>query len=261
MRMRSITKKTSRRQATQGSNDEAVVDLVDEELVRASGHQARQGRAKATRWLAYATAEEQPGQADAGKSNHGRPRPSPAIRSGCSTLPDRGPPRVPANGRACFAVLAEASLTVGPRTPASSAPVPAPAAARSCSTGDSCICCALVGAAFAGEDQIVEARHVEGSAERGDQQSRAHRGTDPAQMRAEDFGGKGASNDGVFGEETGKKRNPADSQPTNAENPALSRAACGQSSHRVMSPEPAMACMTEPAQRNKPALKKAWVNR
>ena len=27
----------------------------------------------------------------------------------------------------------------------------------------------------------------------------------------------------------------------------------------VMSPEPLMACMTEPAQRNSPALKKAWV--
>ena len=30
---------------------------------------------------------------------------------------------------------------------------------------------------------------------------------------------------------------------------------------RVMSPEPASACMTEPAHRNRPALKKAWVNR
>ena len=29
----------------------------------------------------------------------------------------------------------------------------------------------------------------------------------------------------------------------------------------VMSPEPLMACMTEPAHRNRPALKKAWVNR
>ena len=29
----------------------------------------------------------------------------------------------------------------------------------------------------------------------------------------------------------------------------------------VMSPEPLMACITEPAQRNRPALKNAWVNR
>jgi len=29
----------------------------------------------------------------------------------------------------------------------------------------------------------------------------------------------------------------------------------------VMSPEPLMACMTEPAHRKRPALKKAWVKR
>ncbi len=29
----------------------------------------------------------------------------------------------------------------------------------------------------------------------------------------------------------------------------------------VMSPEPLIACMTEPAHRNKPALKNAWVKR
>ena len=29
----------------------------------------------------------------------------------------------------------------------------------------------------------------------------------------------------------------------------------------VMSPEPLIACITEPAQRNRPALKKAWVKR